>query len=70
MTLRGIKTIHEGVRYFCDRCDYKATTTSHLKTHKESIHEGVRYSCDCCDYKATRISHLRTHKQAKHKDMN
>ena len=40
-----VESIHEGVRYPCDKCPYKATTISSLKRHGESIHEGVCYSC-------------------------
>merc|ERR1719319_725511 len=36
---------HEGIRYPCSICDYKATQKSHLKTHVTAIHEGVRYMC-------------------------
>ena len=35
-----VESIHEGVRYPCDKCPYKATTISSLKRHGESIHEG------------------------------
>ena len=49
---------HEGVRYYCDQCDYKATLHIRLTTHKQSKHEGVRYECDHCDYKATQKSNL------------
>ena len=50
-----VESIHEGVRYPCDKCPYKATTISSLKRHGESIHEGVCYSCACdhCEYTAT-----------------
>ena len=30
---------HEGVRYGCDQCDYKAMRQGYLKTHKEYKHE-------------------------------
>ena len=57
---------HEGVRYECDECDYKAITRGYLTTHKQSIHEGLRYECDECDNKfITRIS-LARHKQSIH----
>ena len=44
-----VESIHEGLRYPCDKCPYKATTISSLKRHGESIHEGVCYSCDHCE---------------------
>ena len=32
---------HEGIRYACHHCDYKATTTSHLNRHVKNIHTVV-----------------------------
>ena len=32
------ESIHEGVRYPCDQCDYKATTKGNIKKHKISKH--------------------------------
>ena len=55
--------VNEGIRYECDRYDYKARKKGHLVTHKESIHEGIRYECDQCNYKATTKSDLRRHKR-------
>ena len=51
---------HEGIKYQCDFCDYKATQKNALKTHKMSVHEGIRYQCD--HYKATHKSALKRHK--------
>ena len=61
-----VESKHEGIRYTCDQCDYKATLKKDRKKHKESQHEGVRYPCDKCDYKATEKSKLRIHKESKH----
>ena len=36
-------SIHEGIRYQCDQCDYKATQKRDLKTHRMSVHEGIKY---------------------------
>lgn len=35
---RHVQYAHEGVRYPCDGCDYKATTGSHLKRHWKNAH--------------------------------
>ena len=51
--MRHIKSIHKGVKFPCDQCDYKATRTGPLLEHIKSIHEGVKFPCDQCDYKAT-----------------
>ena len=36
-----IESKHERVRYPCDKCEYAATSASHLKRYIESKHEGV-----------------------------
>ena len=46
-------SIHDGVKYSCEFCDYKATQKGSLQEHVKSIHNGVKYSCDFCDYKET-----------------
>ena len=33
-----VKTVHEGVQYSCDQCDFKATRKHSLKVHVEDIH--------------------------------
>ena len=33
-----VESIHEGVRYSCDQCDYRATTKGNLKRHEMSKH--------------------------------
>ena len=60
------KSIHEGVRYQCDKCDYAAKQYSNLKKHNESMHKGVRYQCDYCEYAATTISNLKKHQKRRH----
>ena len=40
-------------RFPCNHCDYKATTSSHLKKHKESVHEGIKYKCNECEHEST-----------------
>ena len=59
--MRHIKTVHEGVKYPCTKCSYKATQTGDLQQHIKSVHEGFRYFCDQCDFKASHPSYLRTH---------
>ena len=34
-----VKSIHEGVRYPCDQCDYKATQKSNLSKHSKINHK-------------------------------
>ena len=66
---RHIASVHDGVKFQCDQCDYKTTDSRYLKQHKASehevkltIHEGVRFPCDQCDYEATTSSSLKQHK--------
>ena len=58
-----IKSHHEGVKYPCDQCDYKATQKGSLLSHIKSKHEGVKYPCDQGDDKATQKSNLLIHSQ-------
>ena len=53
-------------KYDCLQCDYKATTTSHLKTHVQAKHEGMKFPCSYCNFKATQASNLKTHIKSKH----
>ena len=55
------KSIHEGKRYPCGKCDYKATERGSLRRHIGSVHEGERCPCGKCDYKATERGSLRQH---------
>ena len=51
--MKHIKTIHDGVKFLCAQCDYKATQKDNLLTHIKTKHEGVKFPCAQCDYKAT-----------------
>ena len=37
--LSHIKSIHEGVKFPCEQCDYKATQKGHLMKHMKSVHK-------------------------------
>ena len=45
-----IRNIHEGVKFDCDQCDFKAGTPSVLNVHRKAEHEGFTYECDKCDF--------------------
>ena len=66
---KHIKSKHEGVKYPCKQCDYKATRRCHLSTHIASKHNGVKYPCDQCDYKASNQSNLASHINYRHEDL-
>ena len=40
-----VKSIHEGIKYDCKLCDYKAKQRNSLTKHVESIHEGFKFEC-------------------------
>ena len=66
--MRHIKLKHQGVKYPCDQCDYKATVKNDLLRHIKSRHEGVKYPCNQCDYNTTQKTYyLLTHMKSKHK---
>ena len=62
--------VHEGIRYECNECDFKATLMKHLKNHTESVHKGVRYNCNECDLKASGKGTLNRHVKNQHKQLD
>ena len=57
---------HGGLVFFCNYCEYEATTKGDKNKHEKSIHEFVRYPCGQCDYQATTQSHLKRHQNSVH----
>ena len=56
--------ISRGINWYiqCDVCDYSATTSGDLKSHK-LIHTGeIPYKCDICDYSTAQSGDLKAHK--------
>ena len=45
---RHILSVHEGVKYDCNQCDFRATRRGILTCHIQSVHEGVKYECNQC----------------------
>ena len=60
-----IRSVHEGVKYACNQCDYQATRQG-LTIHIQSVHKGFRYACNQCDYQASSQSNLTLHIQSQH----
>ena len=41
--------MHEGIRFSCEQCDYKATSRANLKKHVQGRHAARTLPCDYCD---------------------
>ena len=54
-------SVHEGVKFICDQCEYEATTKSHLTEHKKAQPDGVTFDGGQCDYKSSWRSMLVRH---------
>ena len=39
-----VQSIHNGVKYTGEYCDYKATRKGNLNIHAQYIHNGVKYT--------------------------
>ena len=61
-----IDSVHEGIKYPCNKCEYKASTQSYLNEHINAIHKGKKFYCKHCDFKTPWRNHLRTHTKSKH----
>ena len=59
------RSVHEGVKYPCDQCDYQGTKGT-LTVHIKSKHKGITYACKQCDYEAGTKNRLSVHIQTKH----
>ena len=58
--------MHEGQRFPCPQCEYKATFKGHLQTHIKSVHEGQKFECTQCEYKVTKKTLLQKHAKSVH----
>ena len=62
--VRHYRSVHEGVKYQCNQCDYRATGRGNLQRHIQSKH--FKFSCNQCIYQATEMNHLQTHIKSQH----
>ena len=60
---------HEGLRFACDLCDYKAVRFSTLKRHTESVHDGTKYLCKYCSYQTSHTQEFKKHMNDCHKSI-
>ena len=59
--LKHTMSVHEGIKYKCDYCEYKAVQKGNLKRHTMSVHEGIKYQCDHYEFKATTQGNFKRH---------
>jgi len=65
-TLKTHSSVHIGVSYPCEKCDYKTKLQVNLYLHKKRHHEEKKwYFCQTCDYKGSKRD-LRVHTESKH----
>ena len=67
---RHVLAVHQGVRFPCNLCNYRAPDKGSLLRHTRGVHQGIRYYCDFCFYSATQKGNLKKHQGMKHKDNN
>ena len=46
-----MQSIHEGITYPCNFCDYNAKQKQRFLVHVDAIYDKVYYSCEACEYK-------------------
>ena len=56
----------EGVHYYCDQCEFKATSKVGIRQHVKNKHEGVSYPCNQCSKQFTTVTELKYHIRSKH----
>ena len=63
-------SVHKGVKFICDQCEYAATTRNQFTEHKKVQPDGVTFDCDQCDYKSSCRSMLVGHVKSVHEESN
>ena len=63
------KSVHENVRYNCDKCDKSFSKKSHFNRHMKSIHENVKHICDKCEKTFSLKHNLMQHIQSVHDNL-
>ena len=66
---KDIKSVHEGKRFPCSQCEYKATQKGNLQKHIKSVHEGQISPCSHCGNRYTDRSSLMRHIKTVHEDL-
>ena len=45
-----IESVHEGIKYSCEQCEYQATRKESLDKHRRSVHDWIKYPCGQFEY--------------------
>jgi len=65
LLMDGFRMVPEKV-FPCDQCDYKASYSCNLNSHKRTVHEKLFFQCHLCAYKSSRKDRLNKHVLSKH----
>merc|ERR550532_3501945 len=65
---RHVSASHQGIRFPCELCNYRAPDKGSLMRHTRGVHEGIKFYCDFCVYSASQKGNLKKHVEMKHPD--
>ena len=54
-------SVHLGIKYCCNQCDFQGTQQGHLTNHIRSKHKGVKFRCKHCEFETARKDSLKNH---------
>lgn len=54
-------SVHDGIKYDCEQCDFRATEKGSLAWHVANVHERTKYDCKQCDFKTSKKSSFVNH---------
>ena len=59
------ESVHQGIRFPCSQCEYRATRKEHLTRHMKLNHKiENQFHCASCSFKTDRNDYLKTHEQS------
>ena len=64
-----IESKHEGLRWPCNQCDFKAWERCSLNSHIRAIHRShqpLKFKCENCDYETLKKEDLNVHAKKHH----
>ena len=56
----------QGVRYVCDKCEYKCQSGETMRKHIYRHHRGSMYNCDDCKFGSSSMMTMRRHISKNH----